>query len=86
LAYAEALNKKYEEAILTARRVHDFKEHTPAYAYAHMIAATALESSDKRADAIKEYKQFLIEAPNDPRANIARKELEQLESIAPAKQ
>ena len=83
LAYAEAPNKKYEDAILTARRVHDFNDHAPVYAYAHMIAATALESSGKPDEAIKEYQQFLSEAPKDARANIARQQLRQLGATTP---
>ena len=42
LAYCQALTHDLETAVLTARRVHSFKEHN-GYAYAHMIAATALE-------------------------------------------
>ena len=83
LAYAEAPNKKYEDAILTARRVHDFNDHAPVYAYAHMIAATALESCGKPDEAIKEYQQFLSEAPKDARANIARQQLRQLGATTP---
>jgi len=78
LAYCQALTGKFEKAVLTARRVHDFKDHA-GYAYAHMIAATALQSSGKRIEAIQEYKQFLAEDPSDPRAATAKQQLQKLQ-------
>ena len=79
LAYCQALTKQLEKAVLTARRVHDFKEHA-GYAYSHMIAATALESMGKRDEAIKEYKQFLAEDPDDPQASVAKEQLRKLQA------
>lgn len=79
LAYCQALTRHLEEAVLTARRVHDFKPHT-GYAYAHMIAATALETAGKREEAIQEYKQFLAEDPDDPRAAAAKEQLHKLQA------
>lgn len=79
LAYCQALTKQFETAVLTARRVHSFKEHT-GYAYAHMIAATALQSLGKGDEAILEYKQFLAEDPNDPRGALAKQQIQSLQT------
>lgn len=79
LAYCQALTGQLEKAVLTARRVHDFKQHA-GYAYAHMIAGTALQSSGKRDEAIQEYKQFLVEDPSDPRAATAKQQLQKLQA------
>lgn len=79
VAYCEALTGHLENALLTARRVHDFKEHA-GYAYSHMIAATALQSMGKGDEAIKEYKQFLAEDPADPRVPVARQQLQKLQA------
>jgi tetratricopeptide (TPR) repeat protein len=80
LAYCQALTKQFETAVLTARRVHDFKEHA-GYAYAHMIAATALQSLGRRDEAIREYKQFLAEDPSDPRAAVAKQQIQSLQAL-----
>lgn len=79
LAYCQALTHESEQAVLTARRVHDFKEHA-GYAYAHMIAATALESLGRPREAIQEYKRFLAEDPKDPRAATARQQIQSLQA------
>jgi len=79
LAYCQALTRQFEKAVLTARRVHDFKQHA-GYAYVHMIAATALQSSGKPEEAIREYKQFLAEDPDDPRAPAAKEQLRKLQA------
>src|SRR5215471_12606206 len=78
LAYCQALTHQLEPAILTARRVHSFKDHA-GYAYAHMIAGTALQSLGKRDEAIKEYKQFLAEDPGDPRTAAAKQQIQSLQ-------
>ncbi|HLQ52102.1 MAG TPA: tetratricopeptide repeat protein [Terriglobales bacterium] len=78
LAYCQALTGQLEKAVLTARRVHDFKQHA-GYAYAHMIAATALQSSGKLNEAIQEYRQFLAEDPDDPRVAAAKQQLQKLQ-------
>jgi tetratricopeptide (TPR) repeat protein len=78
LSYCQALTGQLEKAVLTARRVHDFKEHA-GYAYAHMIAATAFQSMGKKDEAIREYKQFLAEDMSDPRAPAAKEQLRKLQ-------
>jgi tetratricopeptide (TPR) repeat protein len=78
LAYCEALTHDLETAVLTARRVHSFKEHA-GYAYAHMIAGTALQSLGRRDEAIREYKQFLAEDPSDPRGAAAKQQIQSLQ-------
>src|SRR5215471_18251843 len=79
LAYCQALTQQQEAAILTAQRVHSFKDHK-GYAYAHMIAGTALQSLGKHDEAIKEYKQFLSEDPSDPRGAAAKQQIQSLQS------
>ncbi|HEY6971151.1 MAG TPA: tetratricopeptide repeat protein [Candidatus Angelobacter sp.] len=79
LAYCQALSHQPEAAVLTARRVHSFQDHS-GYAYVHMIAATALQSLGKHDEAIKEYKQFLTEDPSDPRSAVAKQQIQSLES------
>jgi Flp pilus assembly protein TadD len=79
LAYCQALTKQFDQAVLTARRVHDFKQHA-GYAYAHMVAATALESQGKGDEAIQEYKQFLAEDPSDPRAAVVKQQIQSLQA------
>lgn len=82
LAYCQALTGQLQNAVLTARRVHDFKQHA-GYAYSHMIAATAQQSMGKTDEAIKEYKQFLAEDPDDPRAPAAKEQLRKLQAGGP---
>jgi len=79
LAYCQALTGQLENAVLTARRVHDFKQHN-GYAYSHMISATALQSLNRRDQAVREYKLFLTEDPSDPRGAYARQQLQKLEA------
>jgi tetratricopeptide (TPR) repeat protein len=79
LAYCQAVTHELETAVLTARRVHSFKDHA-GYAYAHMIAATALESLGRRDEAIGEYKKFLAEDPKDPRATAAKQQIQSLQA------
>lgn len=78
LAYCQALTHQLEPSVLTARRVHSFKDHT-GYAYSHMIAATALQSLGKPDEAIREYKQFLSEDPGDPRGAVAKQQIQSLQ-------
>jgi tetratricopeptide (TPR) repeat protein len=82
LAYCQALTHQLEPAVLTARRVHSFKDHA-GYAYAHMIAGTALQTLGKRDEAIKEYKLFLAEDPGDPRAAAAKQQIQTLQAQTP---
>ena len=79
LAYCQALTHQLESAVATARRVHDFKDHA-GYAYAHMIAGTALQSLGRREEAIREYKQFLAEDPSDPRTAAAKQQIQSLQT------
>ena len=79
LAYCQALAKELEQAVLTARRVHEFKQHA-GYAYAHMVSATALQSLGRPEEAIQEYKQFLAEDPSDPRAAVAKQQIQSLQT------
>jgi tetratricopeptide (TPR) repeat protein len=80
LAFCQAVTHQLGEAVLTARRVHDFKNHA-GYAYSHMIAATALQSLGRKDDAIREYKQFISEDPKDPRTAAAKQQLQILQPV-----
>jgi tetratricopeptide (TPR) repeat protein len=77
LAYAQVLNHEYDKAITTAERVHVAKEHAQ-YAFAHMIAGSALQATGRTREAIAEYKLFVKENPNDPRAESARNAVREL--------
>lgn len=79
LAYCQAVTHDLDKAVLTARRVHDFKDHK-GYAYVHMIAGTALQSLGKKDEAIKEYKQFIAEDPSDPRTAAAKQQIQTLQA------
>jgi len=81
LAYCKALTQQQENAVLTAKRVHSFKQHT-GYAYSHMIAATALQSLGRHDEAIQEYKQFVAEDPSDPRTATAKEQIKSLEAAS----
>jgi tetratricopeptide (TPR) repeat protein len=78
LAYCQAMTHHLEEAVATARRVHSLKDHA-GYAYAHMVAGTALESLGQKEEAIKEYKQFIAEDPKDPRTAVAKQQIAALQ-------
>ncbi len=84
LAYVEALNKEYDDAILAGRRVHAFPNHKP-FAFAHMVTATALQSAGRTDEAIAEYKLFLQEDPANPRAPVAQQALQILQGGSPSK-
>ncbi len=84
LAYVEALNKEYDDAIIAGRRVHTFPNHKP-FAFAHMVTATALQSAGRNDEAIAEYKLFLQEDPANPRAPVAQQALQILQGSSPPK-
>lgn len=81
LAYSQALNREYDNAVVTAHRVHLDPNHA-GYAYAHIIAGAALQSAGRGDEAAAEYELFLKETPNDPRADVARKALLKLHAHA----
>ncbi len=81
LAYSQAQNREFDNAIATAHRVHLDPNHA-GYAFAHIIAGAALQSAGRLDEAAGEYELFLKETPNDPRAGVARKALLKLRADA----
>lgn len=73
LAYVEFEDRHFDEAIATSLKAHSL---APApHAFAHWVAAHALEQKHREADARAELQIFLNEEPSGPRAEAARKEL-----------
>jgi tetratricopeptide (TPR) repeat protein len=79
MSQVEFMVGKYEQAVVSARRMHDLPDHKD-FAVAHLIAARALTARNQQQDAVVEYKLFLQEAPSSsPSASKAREELKELE-------
>jgi hypothetical protein len=78
LTYSEFMDKHYDLAIATARKAHTLQG---SHAFAHQIAARAYEQKRDGADAIAELELFLKEEPTGQRADVARKELAQVQAI-----
>jgi len=81
LANTELLLGKAEEAVATARRLHNL-EHGQ-YTLVHLIAARALESLKRPAEAAAEYQLYLQESPTGPAAARARAGLQALQAQIP---
>jgi Tfp pilus assembly protein PilF len=81
LVQVELLDGKYELAAANARRVHDLPHND--YAIVHFMAARALRARNRRAEAIREYRLFLEEAPRSKNSSQARQELSRLENMKP---
>lgn len=77
LTYAEFMNHKLDEAILTSRHAHTLDG---AHAFVHQVAARAYEQKREVAAAQAELELFLKEEPTGARADAARKELAGLQS------
>jgi tetratricopeptide (TPR) repeat protein len=76
-AYAELQLRKFDEAIAHARKAHGV-EHK-GLASVHIVAALALEATDRTAEAAGEYRTYLQEEPNGRDAPRAREKLASLE-------
>ena len=81
LANTQLLLGKAEEAVNTARRLHSL-EHGE-YTLVHLIAARALETLKRPAEAAAEYQLYLQESPAGPAAGRARAGLQALQSPLP---
>lgn len=81
LANTQLLLGKAERAVATARRLHNL-EHGE-FTVVHVIAARALESLKRPADAAAEYQLYLQESPTGPAAASARARLQALQSPIP---
>lgn len=76
LAYSQFVQGHFEEAIATSGRAHALGE---PHAFAHRIAARALEQERQWDRAVAELKMFLKEAPNGPQSDSVRRELEMVQ-------
>jgi len=80
-AYAELQLRKFDEALAHARKVHEV-EHK-GLASSHIVAALALEATDRGADAAREYRLYLEEDPNGRDAARAKERLAAISEQAP---
>jgi tetratricopeptide (TPR) repeat protein len=78
LANVQLLDKHYDDAIASMRKVHAMPHET--YALVHYIAARAFEHENRPLDAISEFQTFLKEEPSGAKAEAVRKEMAVLES------
>lgn len=80
LASAQFLQSHFEEALVTARKVHgvDHKQ----YVDSHLVAAQALAKLGKSSDALEEYNTYLKEFPDSPKAAQVRQSMSQLQAKA----
>lgn len=80
-AYAELQLHKFDDALAHAHKAHEL-EHK-GLASVHIVAALALESTDRGADAAAEYRAYLQEEPNGRDAARAKEKLAALATQAP---
>src|SRR5262249_24165824 len=80
-AYAELQLHKFDEALIHARKTHEL-EHK-GLASVHTVAALALESTERGADAAAEYRTYLEEEPNGRDAARAKEKLAALGAQSP---
>ncbi|HTZ96927.1 MAG TPA: hypothetical protein VMB18_11050 [Terriglobales bacterium] len=76
LSNMQLLNQHYEQAIVTARKVHSMT--TAPHASAHTAAAHAFEAEGKLREALFELQLFLVEEATGPRADSVREEMSSL--------
>jgi tetratricopeptide (TPR) repeat protein len=79
LAYAEFMNQRFDDSLATTRKAHGLQGHP---AFAHRVAARALERKGAIAPAIAELRLFLKEEPSGPQADAARSELEVVQALS----
>ena len=82
-ANAELITHKYAEAVAHARKVHAVPH--PGLAGVHIVAALALEATQKQAQAVEEYRLYLQEDRSGRDASRAQNAIERLGG-APQKQ
>ena len=80
-AYSELQLRKFDEALAHASKVHEV-EHK-GLASSHIVAALALEATDRGPDAAREYHLYLEEDPNGRDATRAKERLAALGEQAP---
>lgn len=80
LSYSEFMEKSFDAAIANSRKAHALRQ---PHAFAHRVAARALEQERRGADAIAELETFLKEEPPGPRADAARHEIDVVRTALP---
>jgi tetratricopeptide (TPR) repeat protein len=80
-ANAELITHKYDEAIAHARKLHSVPHS--GLAGVHMVAALALEATQKQAEAVEEYRLYLQEEPSGRDATRAQSAIERLHGTSP---
>ena len=79
LAYAEFMDRRFDDAVTTTLRAHGLERHP---AFVHRVAARALEQERELPRAIAELQLFLDEEPSGAQTDAARKELELVQALA----
>jgi tetratricopeptide (TPR) repeat protein len=77
LANQQLVTGNLDLALANARKVHSLEHQR--YSLAHLIAARVLEKENKLDEAAEEYKLFLKESPDSPKATSVRAALQSLE-------
>ena len=80
-AYAELQLRKFDDALVHARRAHEIGDK--GLSSGHIVAALALESMGRNDEAAGEYRAYLKEEPNGRDANRAKDKLAALTIEAP---
>ena len=78
LAYAEFMDRRFDDAIAATRKAHGLQGHP---AFVHRVAARALEQNRDLDRAIAELRLFLEEEPSGPQADAVRNELEVVQAL-----
>jgi tetratricopeptide (TPR) repeat protein len=78
LSYAQLMDHHFDQAISTCHTAHALGR---AHAFVHRVAASAYEQKEQAGNAIAELEMFLAEEPTGPRADAARRELEQVKAV-----
>lgn len=78
LGYSELMQNHFDGAIATSQKAHALNQ---PHAFAHRIAARALEQEHQYPEAIAELKVCLAEEPAGSRADAARRELEIVQNL-----
>jgi tetratricopeptide (TPR) repeat protein len=78
LAKAQLMTGELDMAIVNAHKVHSLEHQR--FAIAHLVAASAYEKKNQMDEAIAEYKLFLKESPDSPKAANVRAALQTLEN------
>ncbi|MGZ4815992.1 MAG: tetratricopeptide repeat protein [Terriglobales bacterium] len=79
LATAEFGNKKYDQALADAQRVHTLPHHEQ-FANMHLLAGQILEMQNRPQDALTEYRLFLKEDPGSPQTKMVQQAVTDLEN------